>query len=45
VMHDKLKEFQEQLDAAESSWHKELEQHEHAITEMASKQVKQISEK
>jgi ABC-type transport system involved in cytochrome bd biosynthesis fused ATPase/permease subunit len=45
VVRDKLREFQEQLDAAETSLHKELEQREHALTEMASKQVKQISEK
>ncbi|XP_021939733.1 uncharacterized protein LOC110839654 isoform X2 [Zootermopsis nevadensis] len=45
VVHDKLREFQEQLDAAETSLHKELEQREHAITEMASKQIRQISEK
>ena len=45
VVQDKLREFQEQLDNAETGLHKELEQREHAITEIASKQVKQISEK
>ncbi|XP_023726114.1 uncharacterized protein LOC111874655 isoform X3 [Cryptotermes secundus] len=45
VVRDKLREFQEQLDAAETSLHKELEQREHALNEMASKQVKEISEK
>jgi hypothetical protein len=45
VVRDKLREFQEQLDAAEASLHKELEQREHALTEVASQQVKQISEK
>jgi len=45
VVNDKLREFQEQLEAAETSLHKELEQREHTITEMASKQVKEISEK
>jgi hypothetical protein len=45
VVRDKLQEFQKQLDAAETSLHKELEQREHAITEMASKQVKEISKK
>jgi hypothetical protein len=45
VVHDKLREFQEQLDAVETSLHRELEQRERAVTEMASKQVKQISEK
>jgi len=45
VVRDKLREFQEQLDAAETSLHKELEQREHALTEVASQQVKQISEK
>jgi hypothetical protein len=45
VVRDKLREFQKQLDAAETSLHNELEQREHAITEMASKQVKEISEK
>ncbi|XP_069699894.1 putative leucine-rich repeat-containing protein DDB_G0290503 isoform X2 [Periplaneta americana] len=45
VVRDKLREFQEQLDAAEVSLHKELEQREHAITDLASRQVKQISEK
>ncbi|PSN57076.1 hypothetical protein C0J52_01733 [Blattella germanica] len=38
VVSEKLREFQEQLDAAETGLHKELEQREHAITEIASKQ-------
>jgi hypothetical protein len=45
VVRDKLQEFQKQLDAAETSLHKELEQREHAVTEMASRQVKEISGK
>lgn len=40
-----LQVFEEELVAAETSFHKELEQQGHALTEWASQQLKQISEK
>ncbi|KAJ9584802.1 hypothetical protein L9F63_020856, partial [Diploptera punctata] len=45
VVNNKVEEFQRQLDAAEVDLHKEIEQREHAISEIASKQIKQITEK
>ncbi|KAL0275123.1 UNVERIFIED_CONTAM: hypothetical protein PYX00_003082 [Menopon gallinae] len=45
IVQEKLKEFQEQLAAAEKGLHAEIELREKTVTEMAVKQVQQIAEK
>jgi GTPase involved in cell partitioning and DNA repair len=44
VVRDKLQEFQEQLDAVQTSFQKEMEQRDHELNEVASQQLQQIAE-
>lgn len=45
VVRDKLKEFQGQLDAAESALQRELESRERSVAQLAARQLQHVTEK
>lgn len=45
VVREKLKEFQGQLDAAESTLHRELESRERSVAQLAARQLQHVTEK
>lgn len=45
VVRDKLKEFQTQLDAAESTLQRELESRERSVAQLAARQLQHVTEK
>jgi gas vesicle protein len=45
VVRDKLKEFQSQLDAAESTLQRELESRERSVAQLAARQLQHVTEK
>ena len=45
AVRDKLSEFQSQLDAAETALHREAENRELAMAELAARQLKQLNTK